>query len=105
VAEVVAVHWFNAGNHLRAARDLNGAALAYERAVAEFPTFAEAHASLGAVRQLEGALDAAEAAYGDAARARADLPGLDHNIALLRRERQRMSTASALPAAAKQRGD
>jgi tetratricopeptide (TPR) repeat protein len=98
VPEVVAVHWFNAGNHLRAARDLNGAALAYARAVAEFPTFAEAHASLGAVRQLQGALDAAEAAYGDAARARADLPGLDRNIALLRRERQRVPTASALPA-------
>ena len=99
VAEVVAVHWFNAGNHLREARDLNGAALSYARAVAEFPTFAEAHASLGAVRQLEGALDAAEAAYGDAARARADLPGLGHNIALLRRERERTSTPPGLPAA------
>ena len=60
----------------RGARPPNGAALAYARAVAEFPTFAEAQASLGAVRQLEGALDEAEAAYGDAARARADLPGL-----------------------------
>jgi hypothetical protein len=99
VAEVVAVHWFNAGNHLREARDLNGAALSYARAVAEFPTFAEAHASLGAVRQLEGALDAAEAAYGDAARARADSPGLGHNIALLRRERERTSTPPGLPAA------
>lgn len=97
VTEVEAVHWFNAGNHLRAARDLNGAAVAYARAVADFPTFAEAHASLGAVRQLEGALDAAEAAYSDAARARADLPGLDHNIALLKRERQRVSTAPTLP--------
>ena len=41
------------------------------------------------MRQLEGALDDAEAAYADAARARADLPGLAHNIALLGRERQR----------------
>jgi len=96
VAELTAVHWYNAGNHLRAARDLNGAALAYARAVAAFPTFAEAHASLGAVRQLQGALDAAEAAYGDAARARADLPGLEHNVALLRRERQRLSIAPSL---------
>jgi hypothetical protein len=92
VSEVSAVHWFNAGNHLRAARDLPGAALAYERAVAEFPGFAEAQASLGAIRQLEGALDEAEAAYGDAARARADLPGLARNLELLRQEQRRTTT-------------
>ena len=51
-SELAAVHWFNAGNTLRAARDLPGAGLAYARAAAEFPTFAEAQASLGAVRQL-----------------------------------------------------
>jgi tetratricopeptide (TPR) repeat protein len=89
VPEIAGVHWFNAGNHLRAARDLRGAALAYRRAVAEFPGFAEAEASLGAVRQLEGALDEAEAAYEGAARARTDLPGLAQNLALLKRERQR----------------
>ena len=62
-SEVAGVHWFNAGNHLRAAHDLAGATVAYERAAAALPAFAEAEASLGAVRQLEGALDQAEAAY------------------------------------------
>ncbi len=85
--EVASVFWFNAGNHLRAARDLRGAAAAYARAAAELPGFAEAEASLGAVRQLQGALDAAEAAYAAAARDRPGLPGLDQNLALLRRER------------------
>jgi tetratricopeptide (TPR) repeat protein len=92
-SEIGAVHWFNAGNTLREARDLRSAQLAYARAVAEFPTFAEAQASLGAVRQLEGALDDAEAAYRDAARARADLPGLAENLALLKREQQRGTSA------------
>ena len=72
---------------------MRGAGLAYARAVAEFPTFAEAQASLGAVRQLEGALEDAEAAYGAAARARADLPGLAENVALLKREQQRATPA------------
>jgi tetratricopeptide (TPR) repeat protein len=87
-SEMAAVHWFNAGNTLRASRDLRGAGLAYGRAVGEFPTFAEAQASLGAVRQLEGALDEAQAAYEDAARARPDLPGLAENLELLKREQQ-----------------
>ncbi len=86
-SEVAGVHWFNAGNHLRAAHDLAGATVAYDRAAAALPAFAEAEASLGAVRQLEGALDQAEAAYRQAARARPDLPGLDHNLALLKQER------------------
>ncbi|HSS39719.1 MAG TPA: transglutaminase family protein, partial [Polyangia bacterium] len=86
-SEVAGVHWFNAGNHLRAAHDLAGAAVAYDRAAAALPGFAEAEASLGAARQLQGALDQAEAAYRQAAHARPDLPGLDHNLALLKRER------------------
>jgi regulator of sirC expression with transglutaminase-like and TPR domain len=98
-SEVVAVHWFNAGNHLRAARDLPRAAIAYEHAAAEFPELAEAKASLGAVRQLQGALGEAEAAYEDAARARADLPGLAENIAVLKRERLRQTPPAALEAA------
>jgi Transglutaminase-like superfamily len=87
-SELVALHWFNVGNHLRAARDLAGAELAYARAAAGFPAMAEAHAGLGAVRQLRGELGDAEAAYAAAARARADLPGLDSNVALLRAEQQ-----------------
>jgi tetratricopeptide (TPR) repeat protein len=97
VSEVAAVHWFNAGNHLRAARDLRGAEAAYARAAAEFPAFAEAQASLGAVRQLAGAFDEAAAAYDDAARARADLPGLAGNISLLKRERQNLGTPARRP--------
>jgi hypothetical protein len=88
VSELIAVHWFNAGNYLRAARDFPGAERAYARATAEFPEFAEAQASLGAVRQLTGALAAAATAYQAAARARTDLPGLDRNVALLRQEQQ-----------------
>jgi regulator of sirC expression with transglutaminase-like and TPR domain len=96
VWEVAAVHWFNAGNFLRAGRDLPRAAIAYARAAADFPAFAEAKASLGAVRQLQGSLGDAEAAYEDAARARADLPGLAENVAVLRRERLR-ETPPAIP--------
>jgi len=96
-SEMAAMHWFNAGNTLRAARDLRGAGLAYARAVTEFPAFAEAQASLGAVRQLEGALDDAETAYADAARARPDLPGLAENLELLKREQQRETSARRQP--------
>jgi hypothetical protein len=92
-SEMAAMHWFNAGNTLRAARNLRGAGLAYARAVTEFPAFAEAQASLGAVRQLEGALEDAETAYADAARARPDLPGLAENLELLKREQQRETSA------------
>jgi regulator of sirC expression with transglutaminase-like and TPR domain len=99
VSEVVAVHWFNAGNHLRASRDFPRAAGAYARAAAEFPAFAEAKASLGAVRQLQGSLGDAETAYEDAARARADLPGLAENLAVLKRERLRQTPPAASQAA------
>lgn len=100
--EIAAVHRFNLGNHLRATRDLAGAAAAYTRVVAEMPGFAEAAASLGAVEQLEGALDEAQAAYEQAARARPDLPGLEQNLALLKRERD-LSVAIATARATTQR--
>jgi Flp pilus assembly protein TadD len=98
VSEVTAVFWFNAGNQARKVGDLAGARRAFERAVADAPTFAEAQASLGAVRQLEGALPEAERAYRDAERSRADLPGLDQNMALLRRERRLESAPSGAAA-------
>ena len=88
VSELVAVHWYNAGNHHRRTGDLRAAERDYARAVADFPDFAEAHASLGAVRQLRGALADAEASYREAARARADLPGLGRNMALLKQEQR-----------------
>jgi tetratricopeptide (TPR) repeat protein len=86
VAELVGLHWFNAGNFLRAKGDLAGAKHAFARAVEEFPAFAEAQASLGAIHQLEGALPEAQIAYDRAGRARPDLPGLEENRALLRQE-------------------
>jgi regulator of sirC expression with transglutaminase-like and TPR domain len=86
VQQVSALFWFNAGNFARRQGELARGRRQYERAVAEAPDFAEAHASLGLARQLEGALPGAARAYRDAARARADLPGLGHNMALLDRE-------------------
>ncbi|HEY5282697.1 MAG TPA: hypothetical protein VIM14_07900, partial [Polyangia bacterium] len=86
--ELVGIHWFNRGNEARHAGHLATAARAYARAALEFPTFAEAHASLGAIRQSCGDLAEAEAAYGEAARLRPDLPGLERNVELLRRQRE-----------------
>jgi Transglutaminase-like superfamily len=94
VEEVEAVHWFNLGNHLRAdhpelaASAASAAEKAYQRAVAAFPDFAEAHASLGAVRQLVGQVAPAAAAYSAAARIRPDLPGLTENVERLNQRRE-----------------
>jgi len=96
--ELGAVVWFNAGNERRRAGDVAGAARAFARAAADFPAFAEAQASLGATRQLQGDLPGAEDAYRAAARARPDLPGLGQNLTLLDAE------ASAT-FAAKRKGD
>lgn len=85
-SELIGVHWFNAGNFLRGQGRLTDAAKAYARAAEEFPAFAEAHASLGAVEQLQGALPAAAVAYDRAGQARADLPGLQHNRAVLKQQ-------------------
>jgi tetratricopeptide (TPR) repeat protein len=87
VAELVAIHWFNAGNLGRRTGDLAGAGRGFARAAAGFPAFAEAQASLGAVLQLQGRLAEAESAYRAAARARSDLPGLADNLAWLVAER------------------
>jgi len=85
-AELVGLHWFDAGNFFRRQGRLDDAARAFARAADEFPSFAEAHASLGAVEQLRGALPAAARAYDRAGQARADLPGLDNNRALLNQQ-------------------
>ena len=86
VTELVAIHWYNRGNDLRTAGDIVGAEAAYVRAAREFPGFAEAHASLGAVQQLRGAFADAEASYREAARAWPALPGLAGNVELLKRQ-------------------
>ena len=49
------MHWFNAGNHPARGAAIFGAPGSPTRAPPrEFPAFAEAQASLGAVRQLAG---------------------------------------------------
>lgn len=87
VEELVGIHWFNRGNEARDTSELATAERSYAHAILEFPTFAEAHASLGAVRQACGDLAAAEAAYREAERLRPDLPGLTHNLELLKQQR------------------
>lgn len=96
--QLTALFWFNAGNFARRHGDLARAREAYERATLEAPDFAEAQASLGLARQLQGALPGAAQAYRNAARVRADLPGLDRNMALLESER-RSAVASPPPPA------
>lgn len=91
-AQLEGVHWFNLGNHLRAKGALPAAEKAYQRAVATFPDFAEAHASLGAIRHLVGNLDAAASAYTEAARLRPDLPGLAENVLRLHETRTLKTT-------------
>jgi tetratricopeptide (TPR) repeat protein len=85
-AEVLALFDYNRGNDLRIRGRLAEAAVAYGQAAAAFPGFAEAHASLGLVRHLLGALPEALRAYQAAKAVNPTLPGLDHNIAALDRE-------------------
>jgi regulator of sirC expression with transglutaminase-like and TPR domain len=95
--EVAGVHWFNAGNYLRRRGDLAAAAGAFARAAQEFPTFAEAYASLGAAEQQQGKLPAAALAYERAARVRPDLPGLERNRALLDQQLSFLSADARSP--------
>jgi len=95
--EVAGVHWFNAGNFLRRRGDLAAAAGAFARAAQEFPAFAEAYASLGAVEQMQGQLPAAAVAYDRAARVRPDLPGLQRNRALLNQQLSLLSPDALSP--------
>jgi regulator of sirC expression with transglutaminase-like and TPR domain len=84
--ELLAVFDYNLGNDLRIRGRLAESAAAYARAARAFPDFAEAHASLGLVRHLLGALPEAMRAYQAARVANPHLPGLDTNIAVLSRE-------------------
>lgn len=93
VSELGAIHWYNRGNDLRAAGDLDAAEQAYVRAAQEFPGFAEAYANLGAAEQRRGAFAEAEASYRAAARAWPDLPGLAHNLELLQGQREQDAAA------------
>jgi hypothetical protein len=85
--EVLGVVEYDIGNERRRRGHLVEARRAYEAATRDFPTFAEAHASLGAALHLLGALDEAETSYRAAARANPSLSGIDTNLELLRQER------------------
>lgn len=86
-AEVRGVVEYDLGNDRRRRGKFGEARAAYEQATRDFPDFGEAHASLGAMDQLLGALDEAESSYAAARRSNPVLPGLEQNIELLRRER------------------
>jgi tetratricopeptide (TPR) repeat protein len=86
VTEIVAIHWYNRANDLRALGDLVGAEQAFARAAQGFPGFAEAHANLGALRQARGDFELAEVSYREAARAWPSLPGLADNVEQLKRQ-------------------
>jgi regulator of sirC expression with transglutaminase-like and TPR domain len=81
--EALAVVAFNLGNDHRTHGRLEQAAAAYASAARDFPDFAEAHASLGLVRQLQGDRGGARRAYLAARAAYPALPGLAHNLELL----------------------
>jgi regulator of sirC expression with transglutaminase-like and TPR domain len=85
-AEILGVYDYNVGNDLRLQGRFVEAAVAYRRAISVFPQLAEAHASLGLVRHLTGALREAEEAYLAAYAVNPHLPGLDKNLAVIREE-------------------
>jgi tetratricopeptide (TPR) repeat protein len=86
---VVGVVAYDVGNERRRQGRLAEARRAYERAARVLPTFARAHAGLGATLQLLGDLDGAAAAYARARALDSALPGLDRNVELLEAERAR----------------
>jgi tetratricopeptide (TPR) repeat protein len=87
LAEVLGVIEYDIGDDRRRARRLFEARSAYQRATRDFPTFAEAHASLGQTQHLLGALDAAELSYREAQHLAPDLPGLGANVDVLLAEK------------------
>jgi tetratricopeptide (TPR) repeat protein len=86
IAEVTAVLRFNIANELRERGKPQEALARYRRAAADFPTFAEAHASIGLVQHMLGRLDEARQAYRTARQLQPQLPGLERNLAVLEAE-------------------
>jgi regulator of sirC expression with transglutaminase-like and TPR domain len=86
VSEVTAVLRFNLANGLRESGHPQEALARYRRAVADFPTFAEAHASIGLVQHTLGHLPEALQAYQTARQLHPRLPGLARNLALVEQE-------------------
>jgi regulator of sirC expression with transglutaminase-like and TPR domain len=81
--QVLGLLEYNVGNERRRQERYLEAEAAYTRAVRRFPTFAEAHASLGAMQHLLGKLPRAAESYRTAHQLNSKLPGLDANIAML----------------------
>jgi regulator of sirC expression with transglutaminase-like and TPR domain len=86
IAEVTAVLRFNLANELRERGRPEEALARYRRAAADFPTFAEAHASIGLVQHMLGRLEEAQRAYRTARALQPELPGLSRNLGLLEDE-------------------
>lgn len=86
-AEVLGVVEYNLGNERRRQLRLPEARAAFTRATQAFPQLSEAHASLGAVEQLLGNLQAAAVSYRRARDVNPHLPGVDENLSLLAAER------------------
>jgi regulator of sirC expression with transglutaminase-like and TPR domain len=84
--EVLAVVRFNLANHQREAGALAAAEAGYRGATHDFPSFPEAHASLGLTLHLLGRLREARQAYQAASRLDPALPGLAKNLAAVDQE-------------------
>ena len=81
--EVAGVVSFNVGNERRRQQAWDAAERAYADAINGFPTFAEAHASLGSVQHLLGKPRAAAEHYARALELDHTLPGVAENLRLL----------------------
>jgi regulator of sirC expression with transglutaminase-like and TPR domain len=82
--ELLAVFWFNLGNARRMKGEYEKAEEIYGRVIADFPDFAEAHANLGLVLQLQKKFEPAMESYLDARALQPGLPGLKQNIDALK---------------------
>jgi regulator of sirC expression with transglutaminase-like and TPR domain len=87
--QVLGLLEYNVGNERRRQQRYAEAEAAFARAVSRFPTFAEAHASLGAMQHLLGRLPDAAVSYRTARQLNSTLSGLDSNIAMLDAELRR----------------
>jgi regulator of sirC expression with transglutaminase-like and TPR domain len=82
--ELLAVFRFNLANARRMKGEYQKAEEIYRQVLAAFPDFAEAHANLGLVLQLQKKFKSAEAAYLKAQFLQPGLPGLKQNMDALR---------------------
>jgi regulator of sirC expression with transglutaminase-like and TPR domain len=82
--ELLAVFRFNLGNARRMKGEYPEAEEIYRQVIAALPDFAEAHANLGLVLQLQKKFTPAEEAYLKAQSLQPQLPGLRQNLEALR---------------------